>query len=198
MRSRRLIGRGGETRFVDAAPAVRPRKPTPGRPRPAARRHEDRLPANQRAARGGAEGAAGAAPDKGPGMGSAPPGSAVQGTEIAASRAPGGAFLRSQGGTGRSQDRPTGWSRRPSTGGLANPRVCRRSAPLFGSAMRMRDCGVPGADQRIRAMSHAFPSSSSVTSLRIGRWQRRTAPAPGTHVDKSCGQPPPRPPKPLR
>jgi hypothetical protein len=36
------------------------------------------------------------------------------------------------GGTGRSQDVPSGVFRRPPTGGLASPSACRRSAPLDG------------------------------------------------------------------
>jgi hypothetical protein len=46
--------------------------------------------------------------------------------------APGGAFLLTKEEGDAFAKRPTGWSRRPSIGGLAHPRVCRRSAPLEG------------------------------------------------------------------
>ena len=52
--------------------------------------------------------------------------------------------------------RPTGRFRQPPIGGLAHPRVFRRSAPLEGAGnCKLRE-GLPGADQRIRAMNHAF------------------------------------------
>jgi len=57
--------------------------------------------------------------------------SAARASQNAASGAPGGASFRKERGDAFAK-RPTGWSRRPSTGGLAHPRVCRRSAPLFG------------------------------------------------------------------
>jgi hypothetical protein len=43
--------------------------------------------------------------------------------------------------------RPTGWSRQPPIGGLASPRVCRRSAPLEGSAMWKMTRACPGPTQ---------------------------------------------------
>jgi len=61
------------------------------------------------------------------------------------------------GGTGRSQDAPLGWLRQPSIGSLASSRVCRRSAPLDGAKNCNSREGLPGADQRIRAMTHASP-----------------------------------------
>jgi hypothetical protein len=84
--------------------------------------------------------------------GVAGPRSRKRGPSVAERRrgAPGGASFREERGDAFAK-RPTGWSRRPSTGGLAHPRVCRRSAPLEGAEICNSDCGVPGADQRIRA-----------------------------------------------
>src|SRR3569833_4567232 len=49
----------------------------------------------------------------------------------AARGAPGGASLLTKGG-GAFAKRPTGWLRRPSIGGFATPRACRRSTPPRG------------------------------------------------------------------
>ena len=87
--------------------------------------------------------------------GVAGPRSRKRGPSVAERRcgAPGGAFLLTREKGDAFAKRPTGWSRRPSTGGLANPRVCRRSAPLEGAKNWNWQCGVPGADQRTRAMN---------------------------------------------
>jgi hypothetical protein len=68
------------------------------------------------------------------------------------------------GGTGRSQDVPSGVFRRPPTGGLASPSACRRSAPLTGagncSSRRGRTRRRPkntGDDSRLYARMSAAP-----------------------------------------
>src|SRR6185437_15304046 len=73
--------------------------------------------------------------------------------------APEGAFPRSQGGTGRSQDVPPGVFRRPPTGGLASPSACRRSAPLVGS-------------RELQFATRAYPAPTQ----EHGRWR-----APNRH-----------------
>jgi hypothetical protein len=92
----------------------------------------------------------------------------LRGTQDAASGAPGGAFLRSQGGRRRLASVSSGGPRRTAQGGLANPRVCRRSAPLKGVKNWTADCGVPGADQTIRAMSHARREAGKPAARCIG------------------------------
>src|SRR5690348_18267711 len=77
MRPCRLIGSGRETDRADAAPAIRPRKPGPGRPQPAVRRHHDRPPSM--AAREQDEGAVATAPDEVRFEDSVLPGSTAQG-----------------------------------------------------------------------------------------------------------------------
>ena len=42
------------------------------------------------------------------------------------------------------------------SGSLASSRVSRRSAPLGGAEICNCEEGLPGADQRIRSMSHAW------------------------------------------
>ena len=69
--------------------------------------------------------------------------------------APVGASLLTKEGGDAFAKRPTGWSRRPSIGGFAHPRVCRRSAPLEGVKNWTSARACPGPTSRIRAMSHA-------------------------------------------
>jgi len=98
--------------------------------------------------------AAGAAPDQEPKGAPSLPGSAAQGTEIAAQWSAGRRVPPIARGNGTLARRPTGWLRRSPIGSFARSRVCRRSAPLFGSAMRNGNDGSPGAGQRTRAMTH--------------------------------------------
>jgi hypothetical protein len=105
------------------------------------------------------------------------PGSTGPRTEIAASGAPGGASLRSQGERGRLASVPGGRADRP--GGLANLRVCRRSAPLaFKGA---RNC----ISRRTRRRSNNTGDFACVDHATYSAHSREGGnPAPSLHSER--------------
>jgi len=150
---RKRSGRCGARGQADAKPAL-------GRPWPAVRRHYDRLPAVLRndglhaavtkerrppLRIGGLNTGPVAARKHGP-----------KGFQDAACGAPGGAFLRSQGG--RRRLRTVSRAASPAAQERDRKRSAFPGAPLpwFGERDEEGDEGLPGADQRIRAMTHAM------------------------------------------
>src|SRR6185437_9480124 len=148
--------RAGPKGPADAAPAGGGYAPCAlGRPWPAVRRHDDRLPAALRS-----DGLhAVATKERRPllrigGLNTGPVPARKRGPrefQDAACGAPGGAFLRSQGGRRRLRTVSRAAFAGRSGARSQALRVSRRSAPLVGEREEAADCGSPGADQRIRA-----------------------------------------------
>ena len=147
-RSGRCGARGRRVRTLRTREALASRPPAL---RPAARSSTERW-----AARGGDEGAAATAPDRGLEHG---PRRFPEARSKGFSRRRMWSAGRRLSPIARRKETPShgvsgGLAGR--SGSFARSRVCRRSAPLGGAEICNCEEGLPGADQRIRAMSHAW------------------------------------------